>query len=245
MLSRHASRVRCRLQLPDAGEEQIDKPRERVFEVVWVGMTITRLEVGKAVERASQGPSDVDPLRVVEVEAAEGPCDDCDDLFDCIFEFGITGTGVTVGRCIEPRRVAHDPPPCVTERLHDVGPGHALGCRAESIGEKLAAPEPEASDQVVEALDVSVQRRLPNTKPIGDTGECDRIETFGIGNASSLVDDLFGIERRSHHELEAITDRLDQTDLVASHSAPPDDLDRLTPEIHVSPRPAVTRSPPH
>ena len=143
---------------------------EGVVRVVRLREAVARLEVGEPVERRPHGPCDVDLFVVGEVVGGQGPAEDGDDLVDGRLELDIAGTGVSVGCGVEAGVVADHFPPRASDGPYRVVAGNSDGGSGELVGQDLAAPQAQQSNQGIEAVDVPVEGGLADAQFVGDTG---------------------------------------------------------------------------
>ena len=148
--------------------QEVDEAGERDLEIVWMGVAVARLKVGEAVERTPECSSHVDALGIVEIEAGERTSDHIDDAFDCRLQFVVAGAWVAVGGGIEPRGITDDGTPCITKCANRIFASDALSRLTEAFGEEFPTPQTEAANQVVVAVDMTVERRLLHAERIGD-----------------------------------------------------------------------------
>ena len=158
-------------KMANTRHQEVDEASERDLEIVWMGVAVARLEVGEAVERTPECLSHVDALAIVEIEAGERTSDHIDDAFDGRLQFVVAGAWVAVGGGIEPRGITDDGAPRIAECANRIFTSDALSRLTEPLGEEFPTPQTEAANQVVVAVNMTVERRLLHAERIGDPSE--------------------------------------------------------------------------
>ena len=84
----------------------------------------------------------------------------------------------------EPRGITDDGAPCIAKCANRIFTSNALGRLTEAFGEEFPTPQTEAANQVVVAVNMTVERRLLHAERIGDPSEREGIESFGVREAA-------------------------------------------------------------
>lgn len=181
-----------------APAQDVDDVFECVVEVVRLRMSIASFEVGKSVEGAAQCAGGVHLVVRAEVIADEREPEGVDDRLDRGFEFRVARARVTIGGGHEAGSVAHGLAPRPAHCADGIVARHSNSGCLEAFGEKLAALEAHAPQQIVVAVDMAVQRGLANAKIPSDSSQGDGVEPFRIGDCASGGHDGLGVELLSN-----------------------------------------------
>ncbi len=185
-------------QVSNPCDQQIDQMVERVVGVMRQRMTITGFEMGQAVKGAPEPSRNVHPLVVRQVERRKRLSDDRHDVLDGSLELRVPGARVAIGGGIQAGIDADDFAPGSADGSDSLITGHPDRRRAERFGQEFSTSEPQASQQIVEPLDMAVESRLSNAKTLGNFGESDCVESFGISENRRFIDHALGIEGSGH-----------------------------------------------
>ena len=183
----------------DAGTQQVDQPVEAVVEVDRIGMAVTGLEVGEAVEGTAHGACRMYPVVVDQAVGGQRLAQHGHHTFDGGLQLHVTGTGEPVGGRVEARVVTHHGPPGTAHGPYRVIAGQAHGSLGQAVGQDLPAPESQGADHAVVAVDVPVQGGLSDAEALGHPGQGDGVQSLGISQVGRRGHDLIGVQGPAAH----------------------------------------------
>jgi len=134
-------------------------------------MTIARFQMTETMECGSKCPSTVRPMVVVEIKANKCLGDDTNNPFNGFFEFFVTSAWVSICRLVETRIGKHRRTPCPTNRTNGFVAGHTNGCFAERGSKLVATAQAEQTQEILVALDMSIESRLTHAEFLRHSGQ--------------------------------------------------------------------------
>ena len=153
------------------------------------------------MEGTAHGPSSVDPVVVGQAVGNECQAKDLDDASARFIQFGVAGTRVTLGRCLQAGVVAHHGPPSPTHGSHGGITRQTDSSLTEPSSQNLSTAQSKSTNQGVVTVDMAIEGRRAYTEVLGNPGQRDSVKAVDIGQSRRRLHDLFGVQCPTIHGL--------------------------------------------